>query len=414
MKRAFVLRRAGFSLIELLVAMVIGLVVTLAITSVMIRGEGAKRSTTSVNDLNQNGAYAAYLLDRVVRSAGSGFSQSWDTTYGCLLSVSQGAAAVLPLPAAIPASSAFARVTQPIRLAPVIIGKGLADSTAPAQVRGDVLVVMGGTGGFTEIQQPVTPASVSVAGMSLQNALGYGTNDLLLLADTSVPAGCMMQQVGIRNRATSGPTLPFGGSGTNYYGGSTTYVGTTTSPVALTAFGGSTIALQLGNAATNPPQFRLYGVGSNNTLVSYDLLQPAPQDDSPLADGVVEMRALYGVDTTVPPDGVVDSWVDPIAGSGYEASVLTDGSAASQSKLRQISALRVGFFLRTSLQERPRDRFGVDMTPTEVSALSTTLTLFGDLGGAFPQTRTISGSDNLFRYRTVEATVPLRNVLMAP
>jgi type IV pilus assembly protein PilW len=405
MKRALIPYKAGFSLIELLVAMVIGLVVTLAITSVLIRGEGAKRSTTSVNDLNQNGAYAAYLLDRVVRSAGSGFSQSWSTSYGCLLSVSQGSAAVLPLPAALPASSAFARVTQPIRLAPVIIGKGLADTTGTgAQVRGDVLVVMGGTGGFAEMQQSVTPASVSGTGMSVQNALGYGTDDLVLLADAGVPAGCMLQQVGTRVRATSGPSVQFGGSGTTYYGGSGTYVATTTSPVAVTAFGGSTIALQLGNAASNAPQFRLYGVGANNTLVSYDLLQPGPQTDSPLADGVVEMRAIYGLDTATPPSGVVNTWVDPIAGSGYEPSVLTDGSPGSRLKLRQIAAIRLGFILRTSLAERPQD-----YQPT-----LTTLTLFGDLGGTLPQTRVLSTSELNYRFRTVEVTVPLRNVLLAP
>ena len=99
---------SGFSLIELMVAMVIGLVVTLAISSVLIRSEGSKRSSTSVNDLNQTGAYAAFVLDRAVRSAGSGFSQRWGEVYGCQLDVSQGAGPtrVLPMPAAIPASSA--------------------------------------------------------------------------------------------------------------------------------------------------------------------------------------------------------------------------------------------------------------------------------------------------------------------
>jgi prepilin-type N-terminal cleavage/methylation domain-containing protein len=61
---------AGFTLVELLVAIVISLVLTLAITTVLIRTEGSKRTTTSVNDINATGSYAAFVLDRAVRSAG--------------------------------------------------------------------------------------------------------------------------------------------------------------------------------------------------------------------------------------------------------------------------------------------------------------------------------------------------------
>jgi type IV pilus assembly protein PilW len=412
MKPVRTARTAGFSLIELLVAMVIGLVVTLAITSVLIRGESSKRNTTSVNDLNQTGAYAAYVLDRVVRSAGSGFSQSWSTTYGCLLSVAQGGTAVLPT--TIPSSSAFNQVTQPFRLAPVIIGKDLANTSGPsAQVRGDVLVVMGGTAGFSELQQTVTPGSVSAAGMSMQNALGYGTDDLVLLADPAVPGGCMVQQIATRTRATAGPAVLFGGTGTTYYGGTGTYAATTTSPVAVTAFNGSAIALQMGNAATNPPRFELYGVGDNRTLLTYDLLRPSSaggSSDVPIADGVLEMRALYGITSTAIPGNTVDSWVDP-GSADYQASVLMDGSAVSQQRLRRILAVRVGLILRTSLQERP-PRYVGDPDGYQLPA-GTVLTLFGDLG-ALAQTRTLGTGELNYRYRIVESTIPLRNVLLAP
>jgi type IV pilus assembly protein PilW len=412
MKRARPTRLAGFSLIELLVAMAIGLIVTLAITSVLIRGESAKRNSTSVNDLNQSGAYAAYVLDRVIRSAGSGFSQSWPTTYGCLLSVAQGGTAILPT--TIPTTSTFKRVTQPFRLAPVIIGKGLADSSAGAGDRGDVLVVMGGTAGFSEFEQTVSPGSVSAASMTIQNALGYRTNDLVLLADPAVAGGCMMQQVAPAGPASSpSATLPFGGTTngatTTYYGGSATYVATTSSPVPVTAFGGSTIALQMGNAANNPPRLELYGVGPNRALMSYDLMRPSAPD-TPIADGVLEMRALYGISSTATPGNTVDTWVD--ATGDYAASVLTNGSAASQKNLRRILAVRVGLILRTSLQERP-PRYVGDPDGYQLPA-GTVLTLFGDLGGALPQTRTLTTGELNYRYRIVESTIPLRNVLLAP
>ena len=80
----------GLTLIELMVAIVIGLVVVLAATNVLVIGESYKRTTNSNNDTSQSGAFAAYTLDRALRSAGSGFSQAWDQgIFGCQLSASR-------------------------------------------------------------------------------------------------------------------------------------------------------------------------------------------------------------------------------------------------------------------------------------------------------------------------------------
>ena len=380
---------AGFSLIELLVSMVIGLVVTLAITSVLIRSEGSKRSTTSVNDISQTGAYAAYVLDRAIRSAGSGFSQNWSAMFGCQLNASAGGTVVLP--ASIAATSTFKNVTSatmPARLAPVVIGKGLALNTG-----GDVLMVIGGMAGAAEMPLTVTP--LSSTNWQVPNTLTYQVGNVVLLADTSValPRACMLQQLGSLDAAAS--TVQLAG----------TYFSATGTNVNLASFTGGTVMAQLGSDVTNPPHFQLFGVGANNALFSYDLLQVGG-DEQPIADGVVEMRALYGVDTTLPrPDGVLDAWIDPVAGSGYEASVLMDGSATSQDKLRRIVALRLGFILRTSLPERPQDY---------QQPVGTTLTLFGDLPAAVQQTRALAGADLNYRFRTVETTIPLLNVLNAP
>ena len=293
----------------------------------------------------------------------------------------------LPIPAAIPTTSAFTNVSQTVRLAPLLIGKGLAD--AGGQTRGDVLIVMGGTAGFGEMAQAVTPVSVTTTQLQLQNTLGYSSGDLLLLEDQSVSGGCMIQQV----NTAAGQILTFSG---NYYAANGTNVN-------LTSFGASTIAMQLGNVVNNPPQFQMYGVGANNTLVSYNLLQPAPPD-VPIADGVVELRALYGIDSSNPRDGVIDTWVDPIVGSPFGADVLSNGSVASRENLRRIVAVRVGFILRTSLAERPAD----------YTAPTGSLTLFGDLAPALRYTRTLSASELNYRFRTVESTIPLRNVSLAP
>ena len=424
MKRRSISRAPGFSLIELLVAMVIGLVVTLAVTSVLIRSEGSKRSSTSVNEINQTGAYTAFVLDRVIRSAGSGFSQRWSDVYGCLLVVSKASNSVLPVPATIAASSAFRSITAsplPIRLAPLIIGKDLADTSGSgAEVRGDMLFVMAGSAGVGESPQSVNPGSVDVTTsppqLQLQNTLGYTTNDLVLLSDTGVAGGCMMQQVGTHAATNYGQVLPLAGD----------YYKATGTNVALTSFGASTIAMQLGSATTNRPQFFAYAVGENRTLYSYDLLNPLPtggvdtRPDVAIADNVVEMRAVYGLDTTNPPDGIINEWVS--ATGNFDASVLTNGSAASRNRLRQIIAVRVGLILRTSLQERSAavatSASGVTAQETFQQPSAASLTLFEgltDIGGSsLSYTRSVTGGDALYRYRPVDVTIPLRNVQLAP
>lgn len=402
---------AGFSLIELLVSMVIALVVTLAITSVLVRSEGSKRSTTSVNDVSQTGTYLAYTMDRTIRSAGSGFAQNWEDALGCVIDASKAGAAILPLPQAL--DPPFANLPSlRLRLAPVLIGKGLADTGG--QVRGDVLSVMSGTSGGGDTPQVVSSSTAGTPGtVRLTNTLGYADNDIVLLADSTIDTGrpgCMLQQV-----ATGG-----------YSAGQLTFTGAdyardNGSVFGLNAFvlATSPVAIQMGSvpanptAPANPPQMLLYGVGDNSTLFSYDLLRAAgnTRAPTPLADGVVEMRALYGIDTTIGtgggPDGSLDTWVDPgDNAAGYTYARLTQGDNVAQGRLRRIVAIRVGLILRTSLQER-------DPIPA-----ATTLTLFGDArnaaGASLAQTRTLSGNDLYYRFRTVEFTIPLRNVLYAP
>ena len=408
---------SGFSLIELLVSMVIALVVTLAITAVLTRSESSKRSTTSVNDVNQTGAYLAYAMDRSIRSAGSGFAQNWPDAVGCVIDASRGGASVLPLPAALP--TPFANVPLRVRLAPVLIGKALADTGG--QVRGDVLTVMSGTSGGSDMPQTVLPGSATATTARLTNTLGYSNSDLVMFADSQIDAGrpgCMLQQVVAPAAGVAGDQLDFTGGSYSRSNGSV---------FSLTGFGGKAIAIQVGSAPANPPQMLLYGVGDDSTLFTYDLLRMAGNATAPtpIADGVVEMRALYGIDGTLPvaipmdttattpvPNGRISAWVDPgDPTTGYTQAQLTTGTVTSQRLLRRIVAIRVGLILRTSVQERGYERYYGSAPGT---LPTTTVTLFGDLPTALRQTRTIVGTDNLYRYRTFEFTIPLRNALYAP
>jgi type IV pilus assembly protein PilW len=64
--------QAGFSLIELMVGLVIGLIATVVIMQTFASFEGTKRSTTGVADAQTNGSIALYSIQRELQSAGYG------------------------------------------------------------------------------------------------------------------------------------------------------------------------------------------------------------------------------------------------------------------------------------------------------------------------------------------------------
>lgn len=382
----------GFSLIELMVAVAIGLVITLVIFRVLTDSESRKRTSTSVNDANQSGAYAAYVIDRALRSAGSGIAQGWQRVGGCRLNA-QLPGETWPRAAALPAP--FSAMPQTIRLAPVVIFPGASDTGT------DVIMVMSGSAGFGESSAFVQPGSVTATQFQLANTIGYRANDLVLVA---AGGECLLTQVSAAKPAcagdpagagTCGPVLPLAGA---FY----TATGTTTSLAALGAQADLSV-ITIGNPATNPPQFQLIGVGANTTLFSHDLLMMDGQNVSqPLAEGVRELHAVYGIDTNN--DGILDGWQTPTG--NWSPATLLNGSSASNARLRQIVAVRVGMVIRSSLIEKELQP-GVPVAPT-------TLTLFNDLpaGNQVSVDLTRAGENRNQRHRTIEVTVPIRNFLM--
>lgn len=373
-------RRRGFSLIELMVAMAIGLVVVLAITGVMVRSEGVKRTSTNVNDVNQTGAYLSYWLDRNLRSAGSGYAQRWDDVFGCALNASRGGSVILPRASAMPAP--FTAVGGNVGLAPVVIHQGQSDAGS------DVLMVMAGTAGYSESPWRMQPHTVGDP-YRLPNTLGIKANDLLLFAEKG--RDCMVQQT--NSSFTGGPTQDLDLAGTYY-----TATGTS---VNINQFGNTnnTFVIPLGNAVTNPPQFQLIGVGNNATLFSYDLLRTDGGDTAmPIADSVFALRALYGVDSDA--DGKQDTFVDPGV-SPYTQAELFSGTPDARKYLRSIVSVRIALVLRSPLVEKET------VSPA-------TLTLFSSLPSALQRSVALTGDDRKRRFRTVEFTVPLRNLMLAP
>ena len=395
-----VVRRAcerGMTLIEMMVAVLISMVLSLAIFAVLSSSEGFKRTTTSVNDINQAGGYAMHTIDKWVRSAGSGFTQGAAYTFGCKVYAANAGGTVLPSASAAPAP--FDNINMgtagEFRLAPVLIAPRQTTPGVSGQPS-DALIVMAGSAGYGET--PVDLADVPAAAtLPVSNIVSFNANDILLLANRQGATGtlqpCMVEQTS--SVGASAGSVPLAG----------TYTSATIGAASLTSMPLETSVMNLGNIANNnPPMFLMIGVGVNNTLFSYDLLKTTTTPLLPIADGIFEMRALYGVDTDN--NGTIDDWVDPYTSTTYSTTALMAGTQTASTLLQSIKAIRVGLITRTSLLEKPLN--GVPVGPAS-------LTLFSDIGGTFTApayTRSFTTTERQYRYRTIEMTIPLRNPML--
>ncbi len=372
----------GLTLIELMVAITLGMLLMVVVSGLLVRQEGARRTLTSTNDVVLNGAHITHVLDRLLRGAGSGFSQPWQLTYGCRLTVARAGAQLLPRTTDWPAP--FSSVSRSPRLAPVLVHAGAGTGGS------DVLVVASGHSALGELPLRLLPGSATASSVRVPATVGLRQRDLILLAEQG-RADCMLQQAAAGFAGGATQQIDFGAD----YGAAT--IGT----VNLADFGsvGEVNVVPLGNDSGNAPSFLLLGVGADRTLVSLDMVRlagGAADPVVPLADGVVELRARYGIDTN--DDRIVDQWVDPAA-SPWTAAALMDGSPTGQANLYRILAVRVAVVLRNATRERAAVTGG-------------SLVLFQDLDAALRHTLTIGSDDQRFRYRVLEFTVPLRNVML--
>jgi type IV pilus assembly protein PilW len=373
-RRPFPARPQGFSLIELMVGMLISLICVLAIMAAFAVFEGKKRTTTSGDDAQQNGSYTLYELERQIRTAGSGLVQGKSySVWGCPITT----LTVAGMPA--PFNNAALKLPATTQVMPVLIASG---GTSP-----DVISVMGGNPALQVFKIGVTsapgPATVIVG-----NTFGLLTGDYLL--GTMTDGSCAIGQI-----APTTPTELV----TNI---STTNITLSAAAGKVTGLANAVNVFDLGQQ----PVFSLFGVDPTiNSLVEFDQLQrtvnggPTP---IPIADGIVQLKALYGIHdgTGVPNEAsyAVDKWVAPTG--DWAISALTANTAAAQAAIAQIAAIRIAVVSQSRLPERASDNLGG----------ATSLMLFPDLTSSGLNTSVATQTQ--YRYKVYDTTIPIRNAFI--
>ena len=355
----------GMSLPEILAAVLIGLIGMIVIMQVYATSEERKRTTTGTSDAQINGNIALFTMQRTIRSAGFGMVSADNNMLGCT---------TLAYNSNRPAPDFT------FLMAPVVITVGAAG--AP-----DTLTVIYGSSPNVVEGEDFVSSAASGADFPLKNAAGVLAGDLVVASEPGL--NCSLAEVtgflpaaintvqhvsgtpysyvdGAGN--TIGPAVPVynkgGGSGVNY--------------------SANALLFSLGRS----PTVVTYQIGSDKlqtkTLIPYVPAQDSDGDgtsDADIGDGVVQLKALYGKDTTG--SGAVDTWNNTLP--------------ANATQWMQVRAVRVALLARSAKLEKTA------VTPAAPTWNS---------GTAFTMTNPADGTDwHYYRYRVYEAVIPLRNMI---
>lgn len=416
----------GFSLIELMVAMVVALIGTIVIFQVLAVSESYKRTTTGGSDALQSGGFAAYTLERYIRMGGAGFA-TVPGVWGCPLGIFRGPP---------PAVQLFGQDTAPYHTAtalpaPFETALDFRLTMAPAMIKAgatadasDTIVVMAGnhaTMGRYFWVQGQTPTSISlldnvVVGVNnSRDALGTAQHDLLLAVDQDPSAGrgtsttCDLAEV-LNAPAAIAPftiTAPITlKDGTEIFTGSDAFSN------AGSYYSKSLNVANLGPVAANPafgsgPNFTAFAVGNDgqtpnallalNLITGYDPAVPKWVTQS-LADNIVTIKAVYGVAADVATPNV-DSWEAPTG--TWSAATLS----ANPTNIQRLRAVRIAIIARNAQPEKKAD---ASVPATEGGFSPPSFALFGGTTAAM----TVTNPDRRFRYKIFDVTIPLRSMVL--
>lgn len=358
----------GFSLVELMVGMFVGLLGIITIYQVFATFEGYKRTTTSGGDAEQAGSVALFLLERNLRMSGYGINQP--TLLGCTVNAYNGNLAA-------PGTFTFL-------LLPLIVSPGAGN--AP-----DSITVAYGNSAYVAAPTSLTQNMASpTSTFQVANRFGMQTGDLVIAAESGKP--CSLAEV---------TALPNGlGLTSNVNHANGVYVnasGTSTQSTYNAAAG-------LGTSYTTNGV--LYDIGPAPVVSTFSIVNGQLTSSTNLggstgnlvmADGIVQMKAQYGMDdglnngtvshaSYVANDGVVDRYVN-----------------SAPALWTQVLSVRLGIVARSALMEKADPTTGVCNITTAAPTWS---------GGILD----VSADPNwkCYRYKVFETTVPLRNMLWTP
>lgn len=342
----------GFSLVELMAGLAVGLLAMLAVFQVFSFASTQSRTTSAVADAQQAGTLSLYLLEREARQAGYGFNL--EDGIGCTVQAQNGNGAYT------------------FTLSPIVIQSGGAAGS-------DTLTVMRGSGDRPVWSPLSSPYDGSGAAIALMNSFGFRLNDFALIVSPTL--GCTLMRVtGVVGNALTHTANTFNAAAPGI-----------TYDVAPGGAGIQASVVDLGGA----PVISQFSVQSSKLMVADVLNGAAP---ALYADNVVALKAQYGFNAcpaTSSSGDVVTSY------SGTMIDADGDGVVGNRGDWARVKAVRIGVLVRGTQYERDV------VSPPSIVLWPTTTTLPTSIGPSIALTDT----QRHYRYSVFTTIVPIRNML---
>lgn len=367
---------AGFSLIEILVGLLIGMLAVVVIMQVFGAFEGNKRSTTGGDDAQINGTIALYGLERDVREAGYGINTF--NLLGCSLSYKTTGTtkATIKLSA----------------LAPVVINSPDVPAGDP---KTDTLLVV-----FGNSPSPAEGDLISTAPSSgsypVTTPKSFAVNDSVIAQPALRPTDCALTVDKVTAVSDTVLTVDPG----------------TTSGLAL-----GSVVFNLGQTPVTPSQpltARAYRVLSGSLMVcDYVAANCADGTDKtiwvPIASNIVSLRAQYGRDMTATNlSGTVGQYDQTTPGKDDGLGYPIQCSWARTLAVRLVIVARSGQYTKydTTKGEAP----STDTAPTWAGSVADAKAVPSNPTAVAIDLST-DGDWKNYRYKKLETTVPIRNMV---
>jgi type IV pilus assembly protein PilW len=421
----------GFSLIELMVGVTIGLIGCVIIFQVLAVNEGYKRSTTGNADAQVAGSMALYSLERDMRMAGYGLNDR--STLGCNL---------------LGFTSTRTVQNYSLRMVPVQIHSGVAAST-PAN--SDIISVNYGTPldfapGYGLMATNMAPGT----NFRLENRGGIRRWDMLVISQPGQANCSLVNAVNLPldpasvpacggNNSTDAIEICAGTPKTDHDGVQRIYnpAGGLAGAPTFTVLPGTTNTRVFNFGAD--PVFNVYRVLNDNLVVcdmrTADCSNTAAANWTVVVENVVYLKAQYGMDTN--DDGIVDTFDSRVCrdtdtiyssttGDNFGDSWATSSDTNSDGlhdtwapalpsafDWSRVMAIRLAIVVRSTQWEK------IDVSPTTLQLWPTATSNSGCNNAAALTNAPSAGPvytvpDQRYRYRVFETVIPLRNSIWMP
>lgn len=368
-------RRAGFTLVEILVALAVGMIGVLVIMEVLVVQDSYKRSTVGAGDAQTNGALALFEMERTLRMAGWGLSDSRLSQCGNIQYYWEPTAAQAAAGAPATSCSTDPTSTLPqLSFLPVVITQ-----TAGAP---DTIEIT-----YSSSESRVSPATVDKAmpspssALDLNSTFGFKTGDLFIAVNGGT---CTMMQVSKPQAGQPQKVIHNSGNDCDPAGGGGVACQfNAAGNTCKSAFPTGTSVFNVGM-----PTIKRFSIAANDLVVNEWFTAPVGGGlpvmnvtANVAVNDIVDLQAQYGLDTDA--DNLVDTYQDaPPAAANFST---------------QLRAIRLAVLARNEDYRRPT---GGACTATTVAPTwaGGNLTVPG-------------GLPSCYTYRVFETVVPLRNII---